>query len=377
MSNSFDVIVVGLGAMGSATCHHLAKRGLRVLGLDRFAVPHAFGSSHGFSRFIRKAYWEHPDYVPLLQRAFENWEHLERDANVKVLHKTGGIYMGRPDSEAIAGSLRSARERKLPHDTLSHAQLAKRFPQFRLPGDFIGMWEDDAGFVLPELAISAHCEQALRKGAELRGHEPAINWSASGSSVRVTTPRGTYEAGKVVFCGGAWADTLVRDMGVTLRVTRQPLFWVWPRDPAPFAFGRLPVWMIDTGWGGQHYGFPMMPDNPGFKLALHKVMEATGPDQVAREPRPSDEETVRPLLREMIPLADGPVLSIRICLYENSPDGHFIMDRHPRHENVLLACGFSGHGFKFASVVGEAMADLAQHGSTKLPIGFLGLSRLT
>lgn len=377
MAQTYDVIVVGLGAMGSATCWQLASRGLRVLGLERHAIPHAFGSSHGFSRFIRQAYFEHPDYVPLLLRAYELWDKIGAEAGQPILHRTGALYMGRPESEALAGSLRSAKEHNLPHEELTHADVSQRFPMFTLPKDCVGLWEREGGFVIPELAIASHCLHAMRKGAELHGHEAVTGWESNGNRVKVRTSRAEYEAGRVVFCGGAWADLLVRDMGISLRVTRQPLLWVWPKDPSWFAYGRLPVWMIDTGIGGQHYGFPMMPDNPGFKVALHMPMEATGPDQVVRDPMPGDEETVRPILREMIPMADGQLLALRICLYENSPDSHFIMDRHPRHTNVFLACGFSGHGFKFASVVGEAMADLAQHGKTKLPIGFLGLGRFS
>ncbi len=375
MSERYDVIVVGLGAMGSAACHHLAARGVRVLGLEQFDIPHARGSSHGYSRFIRQAYFEHPDYVPLLQRSYQLWDELEAVSGQKLLHRTGGLYMGRPDAEAIAGSLSSFIQHKLPHEVLTRQQVAERYPQFHLPGDYIGLIEPEAGFLLPEKCIAAHVEVALRRGAELHGHEGVTAWDEQPDGVRVHTARGVYRADKLVFCGGAWSDRLVRDLGVPLLVTRQVLAWVWPRRPDAFALGRLPVWMIETGRGGQHYGFPMMPDNPGFKLALHRAATPTNPDTVTRDPLPGDEETYRPLLREFIPDADGQLLALRVCLYTNSPDGHFIIDRHPRHERVSVACGFSGHGFKFASVVGEVMADLAVRGKTDLPAAFLGLAR--
>jgi sarcosine oxidase len=372
---SFDVIVVGVGTMGSATCYQLAKRGLRVLGLEQFDIPHALGAHHGQSRVVRMAYFEHPDYVPLLKRAYENWAGIEADSGQKLLHQVGGIYMGRPDSEAIAGSLKAMRLHDLPHEQLTRDQVLQRYPMFRLPEDFVGLFEPVTGFVVPELAVSAFAEQALRRGAVLRAREPVRYWHADGQGVSVTTDQGSYHAGRIVFCGGAWTSRLVADLGVQLRVTRQVLAWVWPRRPELFAYGRLPVWVIETGQGGQHYGFPMMPDRPGFKLALHKVAEETDPDRVNRDVQPGDEQTFRPLLRDYIPDADGPLLSLATCLYTNSPDSHFIIDVHPQRPNVTIACGFSGHGFKFASVVGEILADYATDGRTNLPAQFLGLRR--
>ena len=376
MPATFDVIVVGLGAMGSSAAFHLASRGQRVLGLERYAIPHAHGSSHGFSRVIRLAYFEHPDYVPLLQRSYENWFDLEKQSNQKILYQTGGLYMGAPDAEAISGSLRAMKQFNIPHQELTRAETMRRHPMFRIPEDYVGLWEEATGFLIPERAVSCHCELAMRKGAELHGHEPVTSWQATSSGVRVTTNRATYEAARVVFCGGAWASQIVGDMGVSIYATRQTLLWVWPKKPELFTLEKFPVFMLETGPGqGQHYGFPMMPDNPGFKIAQHVVMQRTDPDRVQRDPQPGDEETVRPVLRDMIPDADGPLLAIRTCLYENSPDSHFIIDNHPKHPNVTLACGFSGHGFKFASVVGEAVADLSMQGKSKLPIGFLSLSR--
>jgi sarcosine oxidase len=375
MGNSYDVIVVGVGAMGAAACYHLARRGVRVLGLEQFAIPHALGSSHGYSRMIRSAYYEHPDYVPLLRRAYALWEELEEQSGQKLLHATGGVYMGPTDSEVVSGSLRAAREHELPHESLDRDGLAARSPKFRLPDDFAGVTDPSAGFLLPERAIAAHAELALRQGAELHGHEAVTGWEATASGVTVHTNRATYHAGHVVFSGGAWSGRLVKDLGIELVVTRQVLGWVWPRTPSEFRLGRFPVWGIDAGGGGMYYGFPMMPDNPGLKLALHKPATPTDPDTVVRHPLPGDEETFLPALRQYLPDGEGPILAMRICLYVNSPDHHFIIDRHPAHANVTVACGFSGHGFKFASVVGEILADLAEKGRTELPIGLFGVGR--
>jgi len=375
MNKHYDVIVVGLGAMGSAACRHLAGRGVRVLGLEKFDIPNSNGSSHGFSRMIRMAYNEHPDYVPLLKSTFALWHELEAESGQKLFHVTGGLYIGPPDGQTVGGSLLAAKTFGLPYELLDRATLRRSFPQFTVREDFVGMLEENAGFILPEKAVAAHALLALRDGAELHGHESVKAWSADDSGVRVTTDRGEYHAGRIVFCGGAWSDKLVRDLGVPLRVTRQVLGWVWPKKPEAFGLDRLPVWMIDHLDGSCHYGFPMMPDNPGFKLAHHHPGLPTDPDTVQRTPMPEDEQTFRPTLQTQIPDADGPLLSLRICLYTSSPDSHFIIDQHPAHSRVILACGFSGHGFKFSPVVGQVLADLAINGKTDHEIGLFCLGR--
>ena len=237
------------------------------------------------------------------------------------------------------------------------------------------MLEPRAGFLVPELAIASFVDQALRNGAEIHGQETVLNWRADSEGVIVLSNRNEYHAKHIIFCGGAWSGKLLGDLGVKLIVTRQVLGWVWPKKPEMFALGTLPVWAIDRPAGSIWYGFPMMADSPGFKLALHAKGDACDPDDVNRAVSFSDEETFRPCLREHIPQADGPVLSMRTCLYTNSPDSHFIIDRLPRQSRVTIACGFSGHGFKFASVVGEILADVAIQGKTDLPAQFLSLGR--
>lgn len=376
MKQSFNVIVVGVGSMGSAACYHLARRGVRVLGLEQFDVPHSLGSGHGYSRMIRLAYFEHPDYVPLLRRSYALWDELQAELRRDVIHVTGGLMVGPPGAEVVEGSIRSVREHGLPHDILDAAETRKRFPQFVIPEDYKILHDHKAGLVLPERAIAGYAELAMRRGAELHGRETVVEWKAEADGVTVRTSKGTYSAGKVIFCGGAWTSRLVSELGVPLTVTRQPLVWVWPKKPELFGLGRMPVWIMEHRDRSNHYGFPMLPDNPGLKLATHvRGSVVTDPDALDRQPRDADEQAIRPMLRNHLPEADGPVLSVRICLYTNSPDGHFIVDRHPRHANVLLACGFSGHGFKCASAIGEALAELALDGKSRLPLGFLGLSR--
>lgn len=375
MSERFDAIVIGVGGMGSAACYQLARRGVRVLGIEQFDIPHDRGSSHGYSRMIRTAYYEHPDYVPLLKRAFSLWRELEDEALVKLLHVIGGLYMGNRDGELIAGSLKSCEKHSLPHELLEIQELRGQFRQFEVPDDFVGLLEHGAGFLVPELCIGTHVDLAMRHGATIRGNEPVISWETDAKSARVTTTRGTYEADELIFCGGAWSDRLIRDLGVPLIVTRQVLGWVQPRRRDLFQLGVLPVWAIDNGDGSLYYGFPMHPGSPGLKIAHHKPGPATTADTLNRTPHSDDEESFRPAIRRFMPDADGPVMSMRICMYTNSPDHHFIIDRASAHERVTVACGFSGHGFKFASVVGEVLADLAMKKTSALPIGFLGLKR--
>jgi sarcosine oxidase len=375
MASDFDIIVIGVGAMGSAACYHLARRGVRVLGLERFDIPNTMGSSHGLSRMIRSAYYEHVDYVPLLRRSFELWDELETASGRKLLYRTGGLYIGRSDDPFIVGSLRSAQAHRLPHEMLDHAHLGERYPQFHMPADRVALFEREAGLLVPEECILAHVEQARRHGADVRSHESVLEWREHANEITVRTNMAEYRARAVVFTAGPWSDRLVRDLGVPLVVTRQVLGWVQPLQPELFQLGRLPVWAIGHDDGSLHYGFPMLPDDAGFKIADHHPGPPADPETVDRTPRPEDEQDFRPTLREFLPLANGPLKSMRICLYTNSPDGHFIIDRHPGHRNVSLACGFSGHGFKFASVVGEILADVATRGTTTLPARFLSLRR--
>lgn len=350
---------------------HLAQRGAKVLGLEQFDIPHALGSSHGYSRMIRLAYYEHPDYVPLLRRAYELWDELERLSGQKLMYLTGGIYMGPPEGGVVGGALKAARMHGLSHEMMDRGQLAKQFPQFSLPENFAGVWEPQAGFLLPEKVIAAQCEQALRAGAELHGREKVVEWREGW----VKTDKGEYRAKKIIFCGGAWSGKLLSELGVELVVTRQPLGWVWPRRPEIFELGKMPVWGIEAPDGSLSYGFPMMADNPGLKIARHGRGVVTDADLISRQATDTDEREIQAVVNRHLPEGRGPTLAVRICMYTNSPDSHFIIDRLPSDQNVIVACGFSGHGFKFASVVGEVLADLAMEGKTELPVGFLGLGR--
>ncbi len=383
MASHYHTIILGLGAMGTAAAAHLARRlegsGEKILGLEQFDIPNSLGSSHGQSRLIRLAYYEHPDYVPLLRRAYALWRDLEQRTGISLLNITGGIYLGPPGHELIAGSLRSAQQHNLPHELLTPDALRQRYPQFHVPSHFAVFYEPDAGFLQPEKAVAAHAALALRHGADLHSHEPALDWSATGDTVTVRTAHHTYHAQHLIVTAGPWTSRLLPFLSKDIVVTRQPMLWFWPKDPAAFSLGRFPCWCAATDQGGLVYGPPMLPGEPaplGLKVSHHFPGQPTDPDGLIRTPLPADADVSRATLAALLPAANGPLLTHRVCMYSNSPDHHFLIDHHPHHKNVAFAAGFSGHGFKFASVIGEILADLATTGRTDHPVDFLRLRRL-
>lgn len=355
----YDVLIAGLGAMGSATATELARRGVGVLGLDRYAPPHALGSSHGGSRIIREAYFEHPLYVPMVQRAYELWRALEKSSGVRLLLETGGLMIGRPDSALIEGSLRSAEIHRLPHTMLTAAEVRARFPALHPEQDMVAVLEPRAGVLFPEACISAHLGEARRHGAELRFDEPVLRWESDGDFVRVFTSRGEYRARQMIVTAGAWVESLLPGLELPLRVERQVLHWFDPTsNVAAFTPSRCPIhlWQFDNGLF--FYGFPDL--GTGVKAAFHHAGEVTTADGVRRDVTPAEIGTVRAALRRFVPAADGPARASAVCLYTNMPDEHFLIDRHPGEARVLVASPCSGHGFKFAPVVAEILADLVQ-----------------
>jgi sarcosine oxidase len=386
MSTHYHTIILGAGAMGSAAAAHLQRRlsargkGEKVLALEQFDIPNTLGSSHGQSRLIRLAYYEHPDYVPLLRRAYELWRELETLTGIKLLHITGGLYLGPPDHELITGSLASAREHTLEHDVLSASALQARFPQFHLPAGHTAVFETQAGFLLPEKAVAAHALLALQHGADLRAHESALEWSATDGGVTVRTAQEIYTAQHLVITAGPWTARLLPFLANKITVTRQPLLWFWPKTPAAFSVGNFPCWCASSeNYPGLLYGPPMLPDDPaplGLKISHHTPGAVSNPDTVNRSLLPTDVPLVRDVIAQLLPDANGPLLTHKICLYSNSPDQHFLIDHHPQHKNVTFAAGFSGHGFKFSAVIGELLADLALTGATRHPISFLRMQRL-
>lgn len=375
----YDAVILGLGSFGSAAAAVLASRGKKVLGLDRFSIPNAVGSHHGHSRVFRSAYFEHPDFVPLLRHALGMWGELNRRHGGGIFFQTGALYAGPRGCATVEGAAESARLHRLDVQRLTPAEVSGRFPAFHLPPAFDALWEQDAGMIVPEAAVGAFAREALADGADLRGHEEVIDWSADSSGVRVRTRHAVHHADSLVIAAGAWSSRVVADLGLTLRVTRQAVAWYWPRRPDLFARGVFPVWAVESEDGRFHYGFPMVQNPPGLKVALHGHGNEVDPDHPDLTGKNDDQEQdqIRDVLRRFLPEADGPLLSRSACLYTNSPDGNMILDLHPGHPNVALVCGCSGHGFKFAPVVGEMLADLATAGRTHHRAAFLGLSRFT
>lgn len=370
----YDVIVAGVGGMGSATLYHLARRGLKVLGLEQFDIPHELGSSHGVTRIIRLAYAEHPNYVPLLRRAYALWRELEVEADERLLIITGGLDIGEPETAVVRGSLEACARHDLPHEILDAEALRQRFPGYQLPQSMVGIYQPDAGFLLPERCIVAHVNAALNRGAEVHSREPVIEWGAEQGSVWVRTDRETYRARRLVITAGPWARNLVPALHELAVPERQVLLWSQPLRPELFQHGAFPIFNMEAP-EGHYYGFPEY-DVPGFKIGkYHHRNERVDPDEMDRDCHPEDEAVLREAIRNYFPDADGPALAMKTCLFTNSPDEHFILDHHPEHREVVIAAGFSGHGFKFCSVIGEIMAQLALDGGTQLDTGMFRFER--
>jgi sarcosine oxidase len=372
---AYDVIVLGVGGMGSAALFELARRGRRVLGIDQFTPPHNLGSSHGETRVIRKAYFEHPAYVPLAQRAYERWYDLEQRSGKHLLTECGCLAIGPPSGELIAGVRAAASEHGLTIENFETADLRKRFPTFRVPEGAVGVLEPGAGYLMVEACVQAHIDAAHRLGAELRIEERAISWRADGTSVEVETTAGRYRAARLILTAGPWAGQLLARWGAKLRVMRQVLLWFATTDDSAFRRDVFPVYFAETP-AGFFYGLPVI-DHLGHKVAQHYgAPELLTPEEIQRTVQSADEVPLREFLRAYLPQADGPLRHGQTCIYTLTPDRHFLIDLHPDHANVAVAAGFSGHGFKFASAVGEALADLADTGHTALPIEMFRFARL-
>jgi sarcosine oxidase len=373
----YDAIVVGLGGMGSAAAYHLASRGIKVLGLERYAPAHDRGSSHGESRIIRQAYFEGAEYVPLLFRAYELWEDLERASGEDLMTLCGGLMIGPEGGELVSGSVASADEHDLPYEMLDSSELKRRFPVFEPDPETLALFEKRAGFVRPEATVRAHLDRAGSLGADLRFGEPVLSWEATGSGVRVRTEKELYEAERLVVTAGAWAGELLSDLGLPLEVTRQILFWFRPGEGIDaFAPNRLPIWIYEPPDGNMFYSFPAVDGSDTVKVAFFRADGTpTDPNTIDREVHDAEVDFIRRYLGRHVPAMDGELVRARTCMYTNTPDQHFVVSAHPDHPQVVVAAGFSGHGYKFCGVIGEILADLATEGETRHPIGLFSPSR--
>jgi sarcosine oxidase len=371
----YDAIILGIGGMGSATAYHLARRGCKVLGIEQFGIPHEFGSSHGVTRIIRLAYAEHPAYVPLLRRAYALWRELETDAREQLLWITGGFDIGDPECELVRGSLRACREHHLAFELLDARAIAQRHPGYCLPANMVGVYQAEGGYVAPERAILSQVALAEAAGAEIHTRERVLGWSAEAGGVSVRTEHATYAANRLVITAGPWAAQCVPQLRPLAVPERQVLIWTEPREPALFAPEVFPIFNMEAP-EGRYYGFPVH-GVPGFKFGkYHHLHENVNPDAMDRECHAQDEALLREGVRRYFPAADGPTLAMQTCLFTNSPDEHFVLDLHPEFPQVSIAAGFSGHGFKFAPVIGEIMADFAlEGGCAKWDLSLFRLAR--
>ncbi|MDW7982677.1 MAG: N-methyl-L-tryptophan oxidase [Thermomicrobium sp.] len=363
-----DVVIVGLGAMGSAAAASLARRGYRVLGLDAFPFGHDRGSSHGKTRALRMAYYEGPEYVPLVRRAWSLWRELEAITGRALLHRTGGLYIGRPETPLVSGALASARQHGLAHELLDAETAAIRFPGLRLDPDQVALWEAEAGLIDPEAAVAALLDQARAAGADVRHAVRVERWKAEGEGIRVDTSDGLFAADRLILTAGAWLPQLVPDLDLPLTVWRILHVHFAPRTPGRFSADRFPftLWEDETGIYG---AFPELPGQ-GVKFGRHDSGEVCSPDSVRRTAEPVEIEALRTALERYWPGAGGSVLWYLTCLYTMTPDHHFLIDRHPAHSQVILCSACSGHGFKFAPAIGELLADLAIDAAAEAPASF-------
>jgi sarcosine oxidase len=374
MNQSFDVIIIGLGAMGSASAFHLAKRGRKILGLERFGPAHNLGSSHGETRIIREAYFESPVYVPIVRRAYELWRELEVETGRRFLQETGGLMIGPAEGVLVQGAKRSAVQHGLPYQWLSSEEIKKRFPAINPLNDWVAVWEPRAGILKPHLCIEAHLDMAEKYGAALHFDEPVVRWKPVANAIEVMTAQDTYRAERLLVTAGAWAATLLEELSLPLQVARQVLFWFEPvRNNERLLPDHLPVFMIEFEKDRIFYGFPDV--GTGVKVAIHHEGEHTDADHVRRSVQIEEGTELQSLMSRFLPDAAGKILNSEVCMYTNTPDGHFLIDFHPHHRQVLIASPCSGHGFKFSSAIGELLADLLTTGKKQFDLNPFQMDR--
>jgi sarcosine oxidase len=355
---TYDVIVVGVGGIGSAIALHAARRKLRVLGIEQYSLPNRRGSSHGITRILRVGLNEGPTYVPLVRRALDLWGELSAEIGTPLFVNNGSLDLAEPSSPVFQGSKAACEKFGLRHEILDPAAIRRRFPGVRPDPEMLAVFQPDSGLVLCEAATEAHLRLALAASAELHGHERMLAWERRGELYSVTTDRGAYACRSLVISAGAWAGRMLSPFGISIKAERQVMGWFQPeRNEDHFSPARMPSWIIDSRPLGHFYGLPIC-GIPGFKLAKFVFGDIVNPSEAVLEPQRGDEEILRAFLRRYFPDADGPVMSLVASFFENTPDRNFIIDELPGHPNLWLAVGFSGHGFKYASAIGELMADL-------------------
>jgi len=370
MTHTYDVAIVGAGTMGSAAAYHLSRRGKRVIAFEQFGIVHEMGSHSGQTRIIRHAYHESPDYVPLVLRADDLWLELENQTGTKLLHRTGGVVLGPENGFLVKDAVLACTVHHLPNEQLTAPEIRKRFPQFRIPDSWTGCYDPRAGFLEVEPCIRLHCEQATQHGAMLLTGETVEQINEN----RIITNKNAYHADRIVVCAGSWTSRILADLHLPIVVKRKTVAWLRPKAIEPFAIGQFPIFLAEVK-AGVLYGFPIQ-NHPGVKIANHNSLgPQTTPDQADRIFHLEDAFDMQEFVREYLPDMTSEVLDGKICMYALTPDEDFILDFHPAQPDLLIAAGFSGHGFKFAPVIGEILADLCIDGNTRHGIQRFRLSR--
>jgi sarcosine oxidase len=357
MSESLDVLVIGLGAHGSSALYHLSKTGKMVAGIDRYTPPHTHGSSHGQSRIIRQAYHESPFYVPLVQAAYPLWAELERETGKPLLLNTGGLLLGSEDAAMLQGARLSAETHGIKYEYLSHSHLLRRFPAFRPEPGTVGVWEKEAGILFPEACIQAWLAGAAANKASILCNEVVTRIIPRRDAVKVTTDKGRYSAAKVIVSAGAWLGTLLPELQLPLTIERQVVCWFRDKGHRThFRPDNMPVYIWEYGAGKLFYGFPDLGE--GIKIGFHHGGRHIRPEELQQDATAADISAIEDIAREYLAI-DPEYQASSVCMYTNTPDEHFIIDAHPGYENILIASPCSGHGFKFSSIIGKILCELA------------------
>lgn len=372
MRSQYDVIIVGAGSMGMAAGYFLAKQGVSTLLIDSFNPPHSNGSHHGDTRIIRHAYGEGRQYVSLALRAQSLWSELQQESGQHLFHQTGVLSVGTLSSSFINEIVASGLEYSLPLDVLTSSQIKNNWPGISVPDDFIGCFESTSGVLFSEDCIRAYRLLALNNGASLLCDNPVTDIQISESSVIVQTKQGRFTAEKLIISSGAWTGKILKSL--PLQILRKTVAW-FEVDEALFDSNRFPAFIFSLA-SENYYGFPSIGGS-GLKIGRHDSGQITDPDNINREfgAYPEDEDEVRQFLQRYMPEASGRVKQGSVCLYTKTPDENFIIDWHPEYSNVAIAAGFSGHGFKFSSVVGEILSEMVIKGRTQYDISQFSLSR--
>ncbi|WP_283214791.1 N-methyl-L-tryptophan oxidase [Paenibacillus sp. HWE-109] len=374
MPTSYDVIIIGAGSMGMSAGYHLAKNNVKVLLIDKFDPPHTAGSHHGETRLIRHAYSGSGTYTAMALRADKLWTELEEDCGQQLLVRSGVLNMGAAESANLEVKRQAAVDFGIQVEQLAADEIRKRWPGVQPPDTYVGLYESKAGYLNSEACVRAYRQQALAAGARLLVNTQVTNIQVHTSGVTVHTLDGAYHADQLVLSAGAWFGTLEDIVKLPIRSVRKAVAW-FQSDQALYDASVFPGFTFGADHGG-FYGFPSI-NGSGVKIGRHDAGQVWKPGQLFAPfgAYPDDEQDLRRALEAFLPQAAGRVVRTAVCKYEMTPDEHFIIDRHPVHKHVLLAGGFSGHGFKFASVVGEMLKDLIQKGQTNYDISSFALSR--